>query len=153
MHKNQIWLAFLSTIGLIVMWYSLTTSFELFKHYSLDAKTLPTKMDWSVKGCRGKYALSASYQYLIDSKTFRGDKLFDKTLYRTTVAARKALKEKKQKVWEVWYSSRRPEISSIQKNFPFKPCFSTLVLWTLFAYFIQLGYYVGKFKKGASLKS
>jgi len=147
MHKNQIWLAFLSTTALVVLWFTAVSGYELYTFFALNSKTLPVKMEWTVKGrSSDRFYLSVEYQYRVKDDIYTGESGFESTTYRNTIAADKALNEQKDKTFPVWYATGHPGTSTINKLFPLKSLFYTAILWGLLLYFVWLGFYVGKFK-------
>lgn len=144
MYKNQIWLAFLSTIGLIVFWYTALTGIALWNYFSIQETTKPNRIDWSVKAnSRGKFVLAASYQFRVKNRFFDGETVLNSLPYRSFAAAQKALNRQKTKSWTIWYAPENPQNSKIERTFPLKTCIYTFVLWSVFVNFIRLGFRTG----------
>lgn len=143
MHKNFIWLCFLSLIMGAVGWFTLKTLYAVYLYMSLDAATPVESIKWQVDRLNeDRFAVKAEYMFRVKAQTYQGDTTFKNDIYWNPWTAEDALKVYSQKEWTVWYSSRDPHYSSLQKNFPLKESISAIILWVVFMYFLGLGYYV-----------
>lgn len=143
MHKNFIWLCFLSLITGGVGWITIKALYLVYLYMSLNTEAPAENLQWSVEQLsEDQFVTKANYNFKVKDQPYSGETLFKGDVYWNPSAAEDALKVYAQKDWSVWYSSRNPRYSSLQKNFPFKECISALVLWILLLYFFGLGYYV-----------
>jgi hypothetical protein len=148
MHSNRYWLILLTCLAAAVCWKSGEALYRLFSYYRLTAHTQGRVTGWSVVPLSEEfYLLQAHYRFRVGEKEFEGDNRFQDDPYLNAWSAEKDIKKKELTEVQVWYSSRNPLISTLQKKFPLKECLSASALWILFLYFIWLGYYVGDHTK------
>lgn len=147
MHHNLLWRAFLVTIFVIVFGYSVLALYRVHQFSKLTSETKPLKMKWSVKEIADdEHMIQGNYTFEANEKTYQGEAVLKKSIYRNGWAAEQDLPKYDKEKWTVWYDPANPDYSALQKSFPLKECISALVLWALFFYFTWLGFYVGRFK-------
>lgn len=147
MHKNFIWLCFLSLIAGGVGWFTIKTLYMVYLYTSLNVAVPPDHLKWKVEQLsEDRFVPRADYSFNVKDKQYLGETLFENDMYWNQWTADEALKVYAQKDWIVWFSDHNPQYSSLQKNFPLKECISVGVLWVLLLYFLGLGYYVGSQK-------
>lgn len=147
MHKNPIWLAFLACLVLIVLWFTGTAIYKIYLFERFDAYAEAQNVKWTVKEKSDEeFLLDAHYNFLVNGGEIKGDSLLTEASFWNAWAAEQMVKEYTNKKWIVWYSSKNPHYSTLQKNFPLKECISMGVLWALLFYFLWLGYYVAKYR-------
>lgn len=143
MHKNRFWLAFLAVVLLCSAWYTGKALYYYYNYKQLSEQTTPTSLEWRVVAHSDEdFTLDTDYTFKVHNEVFAGTTSWERS-YLSEWAAHQEIQELSHQVWKVWYSSKNPHISSLQKNFPFKESISALLLWGLFLYFLWLGYYVG----------
>lgn len=143
MHKNFIWLCFLSLVTGAVGWITIKTLYLVYLYMSLNAEAPAENLKWGVaKLSEDQFVMKADYIFNAKDQQYSGTTLFKNDIYWNPWSAEDAIKVYAQKDWTVWYSSKNPQYSSLQKNFPFKECISVIILWVLLLYFFGLGYYV-----------
>lgn len=147
MHKNFLWICFLSLITGAVGWFTLKTLYAVYLYALLTGETTPESIEWKINQLHeDQFILSADYHFNINQHKYLGQTSFKSDRYWNLWAAEDALKVYSQKEWPVWYAKSNPEISTLQKSFPLKECISVAILWILMFYFFGLGYYVAKTK-------
>lgn len=143
MHKNYFWLCFLSLITGAVGWITIKTLYVIYLYLSLDAAAPADKINWSIEQLsEDRFVMKANYSFQVNAQNYSGETIFKNDLYWNPWSAEDALKVYDQKDWTVWYSSKNPAYSSLQKNFPLKESISAFILWLILIYFLGLGYYV-----------
>lgn len=90
-----------------------------------------------------KFAVEGRYGYTVKDKTYQGHSRVGGRFYRNEFAAASAIK-KMQNPLPVYFSKTSPEISSLEKNFPYKEVVYSLILLGVFLYFVALGYTFSK---------
>lgn len=147
MHKNFVWLCFLSLVTGAVGWFTIKTLYSVYLYMLLNAETNAHQINWAVeKLSEDQFTLKANYSFEVKDQTFLGETLFNNDVYLNPYAAEESLKVYSSKDWTVWFSRFYPQYSSLQKNFPLKECISAVILWLIWLYFLGLGYYVTKRK-------
>lgn len=143
MHKNFVWLCFLSLATGAVGWFTLKALYMVYLYISLNATAPVEDLKWGVEQLSAdQFVMKADYTFIAKEKQYSGETLFKDDIYWNPWVAEDALKVYSQKDWTVWYSSGNPQYSSLQKKFPLRECISAGVLWILLFYFLGLGYYV-----------
>lgn len=147
MHKNIIWQAFLGIIALSTLWYSCVALYRYYDYNRLDGESNTSSISWTVEEhSTDAFTLTAEYEFAINHSLYQGSTQFLNENYLNKWAAEQAIKSKSRQHWTVWYDTDNPQQSSLQHNFPFKDCFSAIVLWGILLYFLWLGYYVARFR-------
>lgn len=154
MHSNRYWLILLACLAAALCWKSGEALYRLYGYYRLNAQAQGSVTAWSVVPLSDEYyLLQAHYRFRAGEKEFEGDYRFQDDPYLNGWSAEQEIKKRKLAGVRVWYSSRNPLISALQKKFPLKECLSASALWILFLYFIWLGYYVASYGSDHSKKS
>lgn len=123
-------------IGIIAGWFSCIAAIALISFIQLDRHVPGQVTAWRVvEYSPSQVALEAFYTFSIEGKLWERQMIFSKPYYLNLPSAEKALKEKKQESWDVWYNHRDPKKSSLEKIFPYKKCFNALVVIALLGYF------------------
>ena len=147
MHKNYVWLCFLSLITGAVGWYILKTLYAIYLYTLLTAQAPIEQISWGVEQIKeDQYVIRANYTFIVKNKEFEGKTLFTNDIHLNPDSAEASIKVYSSENWPVWFSSRDPRNSSLQKNFPLKESVSAGILWAILLYFYGLGYYVAKRK-------
>lgn len=148
MHKNPIWLCFLTLVLLMTLVYTgkMTT---IFYHYlQLSSETEVAAIAWSVKTeAEDEFVPQAKYTFAANGQFYSGSTLFHDDAVNNPMGAEESLKALTGKDHRVWYSPKNPQMSSLQKNFPLKESVYTAILWGLLIYFFWLGVYVAKLQR------
>ena len=84
------------------------------------------------------YTVMASYKYSDGKENFEGKTAFKKLRFLNQYAASAQIKEFEKESWKVYYNAKLPQISSLQKLFPFKAFIDAILVFGVFLYFIFL---------------
>lgn len=142
MHKNLVWLCFLSLVTGAVGWVTIKAFYLIYLYTSLNAAAPADHIDWGVQQLsEDRFAMKADYTFEARDKKYAGETLFKNDIFWNPWAAADAQTVYAQKDWTVWYSNGDPQYSSLEKNFPLKESISAGVLLILLLYFVGLGYY------------
>lgn len=146
MHRNKIWIAFLTLITFAVIWFTWGTANKLKDYLTYTASSDILDINWKIhKINEEKYDLEAVYSYKIDDKIYQNKIIINQEIYQNPWAAEQAVTQQVAKKWKAWYDPNSPTHSTIVKTFPMKELISTAVLLGLWLYFIWLGFYVTRF--------
>ncbi len=144
MHRNPLWIFFLSLMMLSIAVYSIRTSYQLWQYLRLDKQISAQHIQWSVAALSDEeFAPLARYQFNLKGTIYEGETLWKET-YLNQSTAQEAILRLSSSSPSIWYDSSSPYLSSLQKNFPFKESIYTLLLWILGLYFLGLGYYTNQ---------
>lgn len=93
---------------------------------------------------KGRYGIGALYTYSVGEQTFQNEYIFEKPYFLNEYAAENNLKYWNMKEMKVWYKKKSPEISVLQKNFPYKTMVYMIVVLCLNIYFSYLKWFMVK---------
>jgi hypothetical protein len=112
---------------------------QLYCYNRLQSQQLCRVKKWDIKkNSDNKYSLIAYYNFKTDKKNYDGKTEFFSHIYLNHSAAFDSLKILSKKKWQVWYSQKNPNISSIEKKLPYKNLTYTVMNIGIFFYFIML---------------
>jgi hypothetical protein len=148
MHPNKIWLVFLASITLVVIWFSWGTVSHVMHYFSLEKKAKVIDSEWTILKIQDdQYQVQADFTFEYQEKQYRGFDIFEKPIYPNPWAAEYGVKEMKAKELFAWFYPKKPTNSSLEKHFPLKSILSSIILIGLWIYFIWVGFYVTQFRK------
>lgn len=141
--RSNLFLAILiSLIGMCALYYSGHTLVSVYRYLRLSENTPVSSIEWSVHTINGDaYAPKATYSFIHNDSSYNGETVWSE-YDRNPLVARDSIKKLKTLSWSVWFNPNNPSFSSLQRKFPFKDFFSSLILWGLVLYFFSLGRYV-----------
>lgn len=144
MHKNFIWILFLSFLGILSIWFGGRAGMELYDYFSMSERVSANleKLE-IVEGKKGDYLLVADYYYRVKDVAYH-QREFLKAKYPNRFAATKARNKYANYEWKAWFSAKAPEKALLEKKIPYKSILSAIVLLVLWTYFFCLGFYVGR---------
>lgn len=147
MQKQTVWLALIATLTLIVLWYSGVFIYRYYNYLKLSSRAPAKEITWTVEPRTDEqYLLKANYAFAVNGQTYTGTSTIEDRGYWNAYAAEKGVEEFSKKKWIIWYNSRDPSYSSLQKYFPLKECVSAAIMWAIVFYFLWLGYYSSRFR-------
>ena len=126
----------ISITGLITLWFLGLASHGLFQYWRLDAKTPVQEVHWSVQSLSSThFGMEGEYAYEVNGRHYQGKTFFKTPVYLNAYAAEKDRPKWEGHTWEVWYQSRHPQNSSLQKLFPTKAIIHGAIALGIFLYF------------------
>ena len=142
MHRNPFWILFISAMVIFSAIYSGFAMVDIWKYVRLDKETEAQNIQWSVLSLSDdQFVPVALYQFTIQGKQYPGETRWQEG-YLNEWSAKEAVARLTQSPPPVWYDGSNPEVSTLEKLFPFKVCLYSGSLWLLTLYFFGLGYYV-----------
>lgn len=147
MHRNFFFLGLLTLIFFSSIWFGTQAVYEIYKYYSLNALAKPTHVEWKViKKGSDHYELAASYTFLTGKGEIAGETALKNERFLNTWGAEQRIQSLKKEDLKVYYSSKKPAISTLFKRYPYRQVFYGCIMVGLSLYFIGLGYYVGRYQ-------
>jgi hypothetical protein len=147
MHKNGVWLAFLSVLILITFWFCGKAGFELYDYLSLSRSSNIQHIDWKVQEVKSNhFVICATYDFTVDGIEYNSNTVLS-SIYPNYWAAHSIMQDLMNETRIVWYNPHNVSYSALEKSFPMKASVSAIILISLLVYFIFLGMYVGKLQK------
>ncbi len=147
MKRSISWFIVLIISASVFLTISLKTAYQMYNFFVLDTQIKANVEKIEVfEGKKDRFGVLVSYNFKIGNKNFYFIKKFQKKFLNEFVA--KDFKERiLKKDFFVWYNKKNPNISAIERNFPFKNLIYTVITFIIFGYFIVLKYYVFSFQK------
>lgn len=141
-YEKTVWNILLAAMALVTLWFTGSALYHSYKYFSLNASTQVTAFQWAAKEMSSdRFHLEVEYEFQLEGKKYYGNTVLDDPVFRNGWAAEQEIPKLASKPWTVWYSSSKPQYSTLQKYFPLKECVSSLLLWGVLLYFIWLRYY------------
>jgi hypothetical protein len=126
-----------------VMVYTVWTFFNAYQYMQLTHRTLVKQIDWSVQEIKkDTFVVQADYTFSVKGSLYKGQTVLDPSYLNDWAAQEAIQKQLAHQSWKVWVDPHHLNNSTLQKKFPTKQCISIVILWILWIYFINLGFYV-----------
>lgn len=143
MQRNLAWPIFLSVVSLFVVVFTSLLSIDLYRYHHRGNSSPVKEIEASVfKVSNNRYQIELDYLYLIQGKEYSRHQLLKKTTYKNVWLANQAIDSIKVGETPVWYHPNEPQLGTLEKAFPYRRLFSTIVLFGIFIYFCFLGKYM-----------
>lgn len=121
--------------SIVVLFLLGKTFFEVKDFHQLDQNTNVKIKQWEIdKDKKDKFYITAIYKYKIDGEKKIGKMIFNKN-FNNYAAAFDWLNILAKKNWKAWYSSKNPNLSSLEKKFPIKHCIYSIISISVLLYF------------------
>lgn len=142
MHKNRLWLGLLTFILLCFIWFLGGSVIDHYRYNRLNSHTYAKEVHWSMLSKKSDlFFVQARYRYQVDQQEYEGVGTLSST-YRNSWGVEKSIQERREQPLLIWYDSKNPSFSSLQKQFPYKSWLYTAILGGIFIYFIWIGFRV-----------
>jgi hypothetical protein len=113
---------------------------HLYSYYRLDKKKACTLHKLKIKeDNKGKFYITSKFSFFFDNKQFSGRTNFSRKFLNYQAALEEAKKMAKIN-WDIWFDSKNPAISSLEKQFPLKNIIYTFIISGIIIYFFILRY-------------
>jgi uncharacterized protein DUF3592 len=130
------WFAILAVAGGVVLWFGGMACFELWGYFRLKSFAPAQVERWEIKESSAKYFLEGTYKYEVDGKLYEGRSRLKEPSFLNRLSAEEELKRWEGVRWSVWYNPSAPQVSSLQKLFPYKRVIYAVLSLGLFVYFL-----------------
>lgn len=132
-------------ISLPIAWYSWQSLSEIHKYFQLRDSTPAYHVQWNLSKAKNEqYYVQATYVYKVKNNLYKGAYPNNPPSFTNYWAADAFLKDFSKKNWTAWFDPSQPQISQLEKIFPYKSCIYTFLLSSIWIYFFFLGYYIEK---------
>lgn len=138
MAKNlyRVWVILLILSGAIALWFSWIALEGTWKFLSLNAQAPAKVTHWEVRALpSSRFTVVAKYTYEVSGKQLPGKTIFQHRQFLNQYAAENFGKFVETQRWHAWYKQSRPQLSSLEKEFPQKDLLQALLTVGVFAYF------------------
>lgn len=140
MKQNLIWPVFLSGLTILVVVFASLLSIDLYKYFQLRCAAPVEHLEASVRELGpNRFQVELDYLYQVNTHKYSRHQELKKITYKNCLLANREIQTLEGKEVSVWYHPEKPHLGVVNKEFPFKRLFSTLVLFSLFVYFCFLG--------------
>ena len=148
MHSNRYWIFFLISVAAITFGFCGNAAWQLYRFWAHDATVTTTSIQWRVESKIGdRYYLVGDYTFEVEGKSFTGQTLLEKPLFRNLWSANQAIEDIGDASRPVYFASKNPILNTLDLHFPLKEALSAAALLGLMLYFLGLGYYVALQKR------
>lgn len=136
--SKSIWRILLIVAAALMLWTMGTTLLPLWNYLRLNA-LVPVKIEnWEIVQVKSEYALVASFSYEVKGQTYQNRTKFQKPYFLNRYAAEDAVNLNKRKIWQAWIDTGNPQISSLERTFPFLKVLYSVMTVGVMLYFISL---------------
>jgi len=143
MHRNKVWLFFLSAVVFMMFGFVVHATGKVLQYRHLSLQVPATITTWEIQeGKRQAYSVTARYFFEFQGRTYSGTSSVTSP-YKNPWAAQKAVSGFEQRTWQVWVNPQQPIHSTLYKAFPTKIVLSAAVLTALVVYFSVIGTIAG----------
>jgi hypothetical protein len=126
----------------IALWWSIRSGSELWRYFQLQDQVLAEKVVLTKAIEGSKYRLVGSYSYQYQGVSYTGQTRFSGPLYLNPGSIDQEIKRVEGMSWAVWLNSKNPQISSLEKKFPYRKTVYGGCLIGIFFYFLGLRVYL-----------
>lgn len=141
---QRLWVVLVVISSAVALWFSAQAASALWNYSRLDSTAIAQIEQWGVAPISSsEFAIEAKYFFLSKKgERFFGKTIFKKPYFLNEPSARATIKGLKNRSWTVWYNSKNPTISSLQKIFPFQACIQAFLTVVVTLYFVVIRGYL-----------
>lgn len=143
MHKNRVWLLLLVAVAVVMLIFCGRAAADVYHYSRMSSKTLLSEISWEIRQRGRLFIPYAHYRFEIDGQVYSGEESLDRAWQRNQWSAEKEIEKLQSYRWSVWYDADRPDVSTLDRSFPWRSVVYAALLIGLCSYFIGLGFYVG----------
>jgi len=139
---NTVWKIFFLVISAVVLALGGRFFYSFYKYTQFDV-SVPAKIaEWQVvEVAPSQFRLVAQYSYFFNTE-MEATHIFEKPVFANSFIAHQHMDSLAKQPWRVFLRSKKPFITTLQHNFPFKSCFHFLLSLGVLVYFVWLRGYV-----------
>ncbi len=124
-------------IALIALYFTVRLGGALYTYFPLNGLAEAKVNQWEVSESGSKYLLKALYSFEVQGKSWKGAFAFKRPYYNEALAVAD-LKDRSKKAVTVWYNSKNPQISALEREFPTALLIRVLICYGVVLYFFFL---------------
>ncbi len=125
-------------LGLIAIVFMTRAGISLWHYSTIDRAVPVTVHQWKIRKKSSGFAIQARYSFTVENKIFKGKTVFSKPYQLNRLSAENQIKKVSSQSWKAWHNPSHPEISSLERIFPWKTSLYSLMILGIFFYFVQL---------------
>ncbi|MDX8430887.1 MAG: hypothetical protein SNF33_03670 [Candidatus Algichlamydia australiensis] len=142
---KKIWNGLFLVLLVCALWIGIQLGRELKKYFVLKAKTKVELKNWETREVEPDlFVPSVNYEFEVGKQNFEGQYTFEKTLFPNEASCRVKVEKFEKLPWEIHFSPKDPNISSLQKDFPFKKSVHMLLALSVLVYFVWFRSYLNQ---------
>ncbi len=124
---------------LLCLWRSALALIGVWDYWRLNT-LIPVQVEnWEVEQLgSSEYTIIATYSYDFSGKRYQSKIKFNKPYYLNRYAAQDDIKKFSQRSWTGWINAKNPQISSLERNFPYLKIFYAFVTLGVVLYFFYI---------------
>jgi hypothetical protein len=133
LEKNWVFNFLVIFLVIIALFFNLKALINIYNFQRLNSFCKVNEVNFYVEEIKGKYKIAGSYRFESDKKTISGKNFF-KESFLNQFAAQEAIKNlPKERL--VFFDPKHPEISTLEKSFPYKNVIYALIALGVAIYF------------------
>lgn len=138
--QRVLWTSLFLIVGGFFLFFLVNFFIDAMPYFRLDSSTRGYIEDYSVKRLSyDQYGVQVHYFYTVGEKEFERSQTLKTPIFMNPYGAQSHIEKYwKDKEWTVWYQKSAPYYASLQRLFPFKYFFNSLVLFFVLVYFYGL---------------
>jgi len=127
------------TLGGLFVW-------KFIPYFQYSSFTRGEMLSWEVIEQEPSiFGICVKYRYPTGDQFFEGEYIFKQPRFTNEHVAKETIQFMEKEKWEIWYKKRRPELSTLQRLFPFKAMIRFLLSVGILGYFFWFKEYLRRF--------
>jgi hypothetical protein len=136
---SKVWLLIILFTGSIACWFSQLAIREAWAYSRVNMTVPVLKAAWKpIEITPDRFVLEATYEYEVQGLAYHNRTQFNEPIYLNLPTAELDQQRWEKLVWNAWVNPAHPEESTLQRLFPWKHLFYSLVTLSVFGYFFSL---------------
>lgn len=136
--SKPLWTILFIGLALATLWRAVPTVIKLWHYTRLEGEIPAYNVSFEVIPKKAKYALEGSYNYEYSGKAYQAKTLLAPPYHLNRPSAKEEIEKMQGLEWTAWVDPAHPEVSSLEKKFPWRDSFYTVCLLGLLIYFLYL---------------
>ena len=133
--SKALWNFLLILTGGLALWRGATAGWDLWQYGRLGMDVPAEEVSFVAIPKGSKYGLKSSYSYVYQGQEFAGKALLSGPYHLNRLSAETEIRRMDGMPWIVWIDAKKPSVSSLERNFPYRKVFYAICLLGIFLYF------------------
>lgn len=143
--SKALWNFLLILTGGLALWRGAMAGWDLWQYGRLEMDVPVREASFVVVPKGSKYGLEGSYSYVYQGQEFAGKAFLSGPYYLNRSSAEMEIRRMDGMSWVVWIDAKKPTVSSLERNFPYREIFYAICLFGIFLYFSCLAHFRNQF--------
>lgn len=139
MVRQVVWYCAITFLLLVSGYYAVHAAAEALFLYQLDESTEAVVQEWGAQeGVDGYYYPYARFTYEVRGKTYENRSFYSSSFARNPYALEPVLRDLVEKPMRVFFAAKNPQLSRLEKNYPYKEGLKATIALVVALYFFVL---------------